>query len=119
MTAGYVAAGGTCWSFTVIGSRGVLDVHPSDAGAGEFFLHRGTAVDHRRFDEAPDPFVRQAHAFLDAIAGGGTVRNGPAATIGDLRVADAIVRSARERRTIELTADAYAPQLRRVPVARA
>lgn len=102
MTAGYVSAAGTWWSFTVAGSGGVLDVHPSDMGAGELFLHRAGGVEHRRFDDAPDPFVRQANAFLDAAGGKGTCRNAPEETLGDLRVAEAIVRSARELRTITM-----------------
>jgi predicted dehydrogenase len=102
MIAGYVSAGGAWWSFTIFGTSGVLDVHPSEMDAGELFLHRRNGVEHRRFDDAPDPFVRQANAFLDAIDGCGTCLNGPGDTVGDLIAADAIVRSARERRTIAL-----------------
>lgn len=105
MTAGYVSAGGTEWSFTVIGSRGIVDVHPADMGPGELFVHRGDRVDHCRFDEAPDPFLTQANAFLDAVEGKGPCRNGPEETLGDLRVAEAIVRSAREMRTVVLESD--------------
>lgn len=105
MVAGYVNPGGEWWSFTVVGTAGVLEVRPSDMGPGELSVHRGDTVRHHRFDDAPDPFVAQAHAFLDALEGGRTCRNTPRDTLGDLRVAAAIARSARERRTIALAGD--------------
>ena len=120
MTAGYVSPGGTWWSFTVIGSAGVLDVRPSDGGPGEFFLYRGGKTEHRQFSAAPDAFVTQANAFLDAINGGPPCRNPPADSLGDLTVAEAIVRSARELRTVIVNAsDGSAPPSRRAPAARA
>jgi predicted dehydrogenase len=103
MTAGYVSAGGTWWSFMVVGSEGVLDVNPGDMDRGEYYLHRGKRTEYRRFDDTPDPFVRQAHAFLD-----GACLNTPEHTLGDLRVAEAIVRSARELRTVGLTREVTA-----------
>ncbi len=105
MVAGYVNPGGEWWSFTVVGTEGVLDVDPSDLGPGQLRVHRGDDVRHHRFDEAPDPFVTQAHAFLDALAGARTCRNPPRDALGDLRVAAAIARSARERRTLALAGE--------------
>jgi predicted dehydrogenase len=120
MMAGYVSPGRTLWSFTVIGTRGVLDVEPSDGGPGQLSLDRGGEMEQRHFADAPDAFVTQANAFLDAIAGGESCRNAPDETLGDLRVAEAIVRSARERRTVRVSAsDASAPRPRPAPAARA
>ncbi len=120
MTAGYVSAGGTWWSFTIIGSRGVIDVHPSDGGPGELVLYRGDAAERRAFDAAPDAFVTQAHAFLDAIGGAATCLNPPADSLEDLVAAEAIVRSVREQRTIYISApDDAAPPPRPAPAARA
>jgi predicted dehydrogenase len=105
MVAGYVNPGGEWWSFTVVGTRGVLDMSPSDMGPGELRIHRGGDVRHHRFDDAPDPFVVQAHAFLDALQGARTCRNRPCDALGDLHVASAIARSASERRTITLAGE--------------
>jgi predicted dehydrogenase len=117
MTAGYVSPGGTWWSFTIVGSRAVVEVLPSDGGPGELIVHRERA-ERRQFSAVPDAFVVQAHAFLDAIEGKDTCRNPPADSLRDLVVAGAIVRSARERRTIVLseTGDA-APRSRPAPAA--
>jgi predicted dehydrogenase len=107
MTAGYVCASGTWWSFTVIGSDGVIEVRPSDAGPGEFLLHRGGQIEHRQFAAAADAFVTQANAFLDAIEGTAPCLNPPADSL-------------RELRTIAVSApDVFAPPLRPAPAAHA
>jgi predicted dehydrogenase len=102
MLAGYVNPGGEWWSFTVLGTAGMLDVSPSDTGPGELRVHRGRDVRHLRFADAPDPFVTQSHAFLDALRGAPTCRNRPRDALGDLHVARAIARSAKERRVVAL-----------------
>jgi predicted dehydrogenase len=102
MTAGYVSSGGEWWSFTVVGTRGVLDVHPSTMEPGELVHYRGPSVTRHRFDDLPDAFITQAHAFLNAISGADTCRNLPSDSLGDIRVANAISQSARELRSISL-----------------
>jgi myo-inositol 2-dehydrogenase / D-chiro-inositol 1-dehydrogenase len=103
VTAGYVrAAEGAFWDATFLGTKGVLEVFPTEMDAGSLRLSRGREMREMGFAASRDAFEVQAEAFLDALAGHGACRNGPAAALGDLRLAEAIALSAREKRTIAL-----------------
>jgi predicted dehydrogenase len=65
-------------------------------------VFRGAQSETRSFDAEPSAFVRQAHAFLDAVESRTAARNPPADALVDLQVAEAIALSARERRTVTL-----------------
>ncbi|HSV29465.1 MAG TPA: Gfo/Idh/MocA family oxidoreductase [Candidatus Omnitrophota bacterium] len=91
LTAGYVkSAEDGSWRVTLIGHRATLDVEPTEMGAGRLRLRHGDSVAETVFPPDCDGFRAQAEAFLDAIAGSGSVRNPPAECLGDLRVVEAI-----------------------------
>lgn len=108
LTAGYVKGGeAACWHVSVIGTEGILEIAPTEMDRGSLRLFRGPAVQEMDFSSARDPFEVQAEAFLDAVIGDGgdggdQLRNKPEAALGDLLVAEAIVTSAREMRTVVL-----------------
>ncbi|WP_434633505.1 Gfo/Idh/MocA family protein [Chromobacterium sp. CV08] len=91
------------WSVTVLGSEGVLEIDPTEMDGGALCLSRGAERQCLAFDRAPDAFVRQAHAFIDAARGErGRCRNPPDDALLDLRCAQAIVESATSGRTVAL-----------------
>jgi myo-inositol 2-dehydrogenase / D-chiro-inositol 1-dehydrogenase len=103
LTAGYVKGGDRpVSSVTFLGTDATLEVLPSEEAGGSTVACRGSDTQRTVFDGAPNAFQAQADAFLAAIDGANTCRNTPAQTIGDLRVAEAIVASAAEKRTVVL-----------------
>jgi predicted dehydrogenase len=101
MTAGFVAPKGLPgWYVTFIGTQGAVEVYPDEAGAGPVVVYRGATLERCEFRNARNAFDVQAEAFVKALDGDGECRNMPADTIGDVRVAEAIVTSVRERRTM-------------------
>lgn len=106
LVAGFVLPGGTAtWNLEILGTEGMLEIAPTEMDAGGYTLYRGG----RRVEEVDcssdqDAFQRQAETFLDAVAGDDRCRNRPADTLGDLRVAEAIVTAVREGRTVALDA---------------
>ena len=86
---------------TVLGSEGTLEIFPGEMGPGALKLYRRKEVEES-FEWAPDAFQVQAQVFLDALDGDNRCRNSPEDTIGDIQVTEAIVASAREKRTIGL-----------------
>ena len=81
---------------------GLIPDHQRAQGTVSVTMYRGGETFVRAFPEEPSDLVRQANAFLDAIAGTGGVRNPPSDALLDLHVAEAISRSARERTTVAL-----------------
>lgn len=65
-------------------------------------VFKGAESETRCFEAEPSAFVRQAHAFLDAIESRAPARNPPADALLDLRIAEAIALSTREQRTVSL-----------------
>jgi myo-inositol 2-dehydrogenase/D-chiro-inositol 1-dehydrogenase len=65
-------------------------------------VFRGGEIETRSFDAEPSSFVRQAHAFLDAIESRAAARNPPEDALLDVRLAEAIALSVREQRTVTL-----------------
>lgn len=112
LTAGFVRAGeGAYWDVTFLGTEGILELAPTEMDNGSLRLVRGREVEEQDFATARDAFEAQAEAFLDALdpqAGKDRLRNRPADALGDLLVAEAIVVSAREKRTVPLPQTAMA-----------
>jgi len=98
LTAGYVrSADAGSWQVRLFGSAATLEILPDEMGPGRLRVLRGESAQEHHFPPEEDGFRRQAQAFLDAIGGAATCRNRPPDCVGDLRVADAIRRSARDR----------------------
>jgi myo-inositol 2-dehydrogenase/D-chiro-inositol 1-dehydrogenase len=103
LMAGYVTAEqGESWMVSILGTGGSLDLHPTEMDNGALRLVHGGEVTEMDFAASPDAFVVQADAFVAAVSGRGRCRNAPADTVGDLLAVEAVVTSARERRTIVL-----------------
>ncbi|MCL4506235.1 MAG: Gfo/Idh/MocA family oxidoreductase [Chloroflexi bacterium] len=103
MTAGFVAPGGLpAWSVTFIATDGAVEVYPDEGGSGRVIVYRGGRAEEHNYRNGPNAFDAQAQAFVGAIQKGGECRNRPADTVGDVQVAEAIVASVRERRTVWL-----------------
>jgi predicted dehydrogenase len=101
LTAGFVKPGEYAgWTVTVIGTRGVLELSPEDMEPGEMTAYFQDRTQPMTFRNAG--FVEQSRAFLAALTGADTCRNTPAATLPDVRAAEAIVQSAREKQTVAL-----------------
>lgn len=75
---------------------------PAPAGQSAITVSRGTGSAVRTFPEQPSAFVRQAHAFLDAVADREPARNPPEDALVDLQVAAAIATAAREAHVVRL-----------------
>ncbi len=103
LTAGFVKPGNIpSWTATFIGTRAAVELFPTENGVGHLLLYHADQCERRTFESAGNPFELQAAAFLAALDGGNECRNTPADTIDDIRIAEAIVASAMERRTIIL-----------------
>ena len=95
--AGYVKPGNMpAWSATFVGTEAAIELLPAEGTGGTLLMYRGKKTETQRFDSARDGFNVQAEVFLNALDGHNECRNTPTDTIGDIRVAEAIVRSARE-----------------------
>lgn len=103
LTAGFVKPGNIpSWTATLIGTRAAMELFPSENGVGHMVFHHADHCEYRKFESAGNPFELQATAFLATVDGGGECRNTPADTIDDIRIAEAIVASTRQRRTVVL-----------------
>jgi myo-inositol 2-dehydrogenase/D-chiro-inositol 1-dehydrogenase len=101
LTAGFVKPGTLPgWNLTLIGTDGALDLFPDDMTPGRLTAYLGERTESMAF--TCDGFTEQAAAFLSSVNGTDLCRNSPTATIGDLRVAEAITESARTKRTVAL-----------------
>lgn len=104
MMAGYVAPPTLeAWGVTVLGTQGAIEIHPSELSQGYLVLHRRGEAVRKDYADSEDAFVRQAHAFLDAMQGGPAARNPAEDSLVDLDVADAIHTSCQTGETIRLT----------------
>jgi len=100
MAASYIKpAAMNAWSATFLGTEGAMEVFPEER---QLVIYRLAKVSRRDFRSAPDPFERQARVFLKALDGPNECRNKPEDSIADVRIAEAIVKSAREKRTVSL-----------------
>ena len=102
-TAGFVKPGNIpSWTAAFIGTRAAMELFPVDNGVGHMVLYHADHCERRKLESAANPFELQAAAFLDALDGNNECRNTPADTIDDIRIAEAIVASATQCRTIIL-----------------
>jgi myo-inositol 2-dehydrogenase / D-chiro-inositol 1-dehydrogenase len=103
-TAGFVkAAEYPAWTVTFFGTKAILDVSPSEQGAGgSTILHAGAAVETNDFPAVPNAFDVQARAFLNALDTHRDGKNPPSDTLEDVRLAEAIVASVKESKVIRL-----------------
>lgn len=69
---------------------------------GSLTVYRRDRTEQRPVAEGPPSMVRQADAFLDALAGHSQPRNPPADALVDVRLADAIATAAAEGRTVAI-----------------
>ena len=100
MTASFIKPGKVPgWSLLLLGTKGAVEIFPE---ARTLTLHRQDGAEAMDFSEERDAFEVQAEAFLTATGAGGLCRNSPEETIGDVRVAEAIVASCREGVTVRL-----------------
>lgn len=83
---------------------------PAPQGHTAITVSRGSESHVQTFADEPSSFVRQAHAFVDALTGNGEVRNPAADALVDVQVAEAISIAARESRLVRLDGDAQAAQ---------
>jgi len=81
---------------------GVQPNEESTPGTTSITLFQDGRSEIRTLKNEPSPYVRQANTFLDAIETRDGARNPPEDALMDLRIADAVSRSAREHRTITL-----------------
>ena len=103
MTAGFVRPGGLpAWQATFICTQGAVDVQPDEGGAGVAVRYGSGAPEKHDFLGGVNAFQAQAQAFLAAIDGQDTCRNSPELTIGDVRIAEAIVASAHTGKVVTL-----------------
>lgn len=103
LTAGFVKPGELpAWSVTLLGTEGALEVTPVDLGGGTLTVYDRAGTETRDFEGARDAFEAQASTFLAAMDGAGGCRNAPRDALVDLQVAEAIVTSAGEKRTLAL-----------------
>ena len=101
LTAGFVKPGNVPgWSVTLLGTQAAVEVCPCENGdPGRLVIYRGEATEDREC-AGPNAFHAQARAFVRALGGHNACRNGPAETVGDVRVAEALVASTREQRVV-------------------
>jgi myo-inositol 2-dehydrogenase/D-chiro-inositol 1-dehydrogenase len=103
LTAGYIKSGDDqSWMVSILGTKGVLELYPTEMDNGSLRLFQGERVTDIDFADAQDAFIIQAEAFLASLQGENCCRNTPADTLGDLYAIEAIVQSAHQRQTIQL-----------------
>jgi predicted dehydrogenase len=103
MTAGFVKPGGLpAWQATFICTQGAVEVRPDEVGSGVAIRYGAEAPETHDFRGGENAFDVQARAFLAALDGQATCRNSPERTLGDVRVAEAIVTSAHEGKVVSL-----------------
>jgi len=100
LTASYIKPGKVPgWSIAFIGTRKAVEIFPRE---GAMTVYDGEGAERKEFGSPKEAFKAQAEAFLKSLDGPNECRNTPADTIGDVRVAEAIAASAREKKTIAL-----------------
>jgi len=95
MTAGYVRPGDVPESVLLLGTDGAVEFSSEKT----LTLYRGAHSETTDFF-ARDAFEVQAEAFIGAMDGLDACRNSPGDTIGDIRVAEAIVASLRQKKVV-------------------
>lgn len=101
ITAGFVKAGEMpAWAISIIGTEGTLEMRPADEAPGDMTHFQGDTARQMAFSHTG--FIEQFSTFLTALNGENHCRNTPAMTLPDLRTVEAIVESARTKRTVAM-----------------
>ncbi len=98
MTASFVKPGDVPGSSVLfLGTNGAMELFPSEKS---LTIYRGAHAETQYCSSERDAFVVQAEVFLAALDGLDERRNKPDDTVGDIRVAEAIVASSEQRDTV-------------------
>jgi len=110
LTAGYITAPGkTHWHLEVFGTNGMLAIYPGDLDAGLVqYYSKDNGVVASDFSDAENAFDKQAQIFIDEInnsniggdKGRSRLLNSPEAAINDIKIAEAIVDSAKNNKPV-------------------
>ena len=96
------------WKVTLIGTEAALEIVPSETSVETMTSYGPAGAETRSFGTHEPAFRAQAEAFLDAVAAvqagrpADTCLNAPDEGLWDVRLADAVVASVREGRTVTL-----------------
>lgn len=97
MTASFIKPGDVPgWSVLFLGTNGAAEISPLK---NTVTTYRDSGRERKNFSSERDAFDIQAEVFLKAIEGLDECRNTPGETVGDIRVAEAIATSCRQRTT--------------------
>lgn len=98
MTASFIKPGAVPgWSVLFLGTEGAAEICPLE---NSLTIYRAGHTEKLDFSSARDAFEVQAEVFVAALEGRNECRNAPDATAADIRVAEAIVTSARQNATV-------------------
>jgi len=98
MTASFVKPGDvTAWSAFFLGTEGAMEVFTTQK---TLTVYRGAHSQTKDFSTERDAFEIQAEVFLAALDGRAECHNNPDDTIGDIKVAEAIVTSAQQKKVV-------------------
>lgn len=98
MTASFIKPGDVPgWSVLFLGTEGAVEISPL---SNVVTIYRDGRTATEDFSSARDAFEVQAEVFLAAMDGQEGCRNTPGETVGDIRTAEAIVASSRQKTTI-------------------
>jgi predicted dehydrogenase len=98
MTASFIKPGDVPgWSVLFLGTNGAIEILPEE---NTLIIYRDGRTETKDFSSARDAFEVQAEVFLAAIDGPDECRNTPDETIGDIKVAQAIVASSRQNKIV-------------------
>lgn len=105
MTAGFVKPGALpAWSVTLIGTDAAAELLPGENEGGTMTVYHGDSVERLDYTSGPNAFEVQAATFMAALTGDNACLNRPEDAIWDVRVAEALVTSAAEKRVVTLDA---------------
>ena len=98
MTASFIKPGDVPgWSVLFLGTDGAVEILPREHALN---IYRDSRTETKDFSSARDAFEMQAEVFLAAMGGIDECRNTPSKALGDIRVAEAIVASSKQKKMI-------------------
>jgi len=92
------------WKVFILGTTGSMEVFPSEFGGGSIIQYNANKAPlHLQFDDAEDPFLLQAKAFVEALSGNeNTLQNSVSEGEKDVILAETIVESIHRKETLTL-----------------
>jgi len=110
LTASYITAPEkNHWHLEIFGTDGMLEIHPGDLGTGLIqHYSKENGIITSDFSDAENAFNKQAKIFIDQINNGNIgdsqrknmLLNSPKMVINDIRIAEAIVHSAKNNEVV-------------------